>query len=92
MVVAGPHPEGMVALQGLLDPEAAVASGALMVELARRTFEAGQLPQSGGVRPQLSVIVDLDSLLGHPGAVGGDAGWAGPSAPRRVGGWPATGR
>jgi hypothetical protein len=52
-----------------------------LVELARRTFEAGQLPQSGGVRPQLNVVVDLDSLLGHPGAVGGDAGWAGPLSP-----------
>jgi hypothetical protein len=27
------------------------------------------------------VVVDLDSLLGHPGAVGGDPGWAGPLAP-----------
>ena len=27
------------------------------------------------------VIVDLDSLLGHPGAVGGEVGWAGPLDP-----------
>jgi hypothetical protein len=31
-------------------------------ELARRQLEAGQLPITGGVRPQLSVIVDLHSL------------------------------
>ena len=93
----------MVALQGLLDPEAgqtltaaldplarpATADDArsgdqrradALVELARRNLEAGQLPQTGGVRPQLNVIVDLDSLLGHPGALGGEAGGAGPLA------------
>jgi hypothetical protein len=32
------------------------------------------------MRPQLLVTVDLDSLLGRPGAVGGEAGWAGPLA------------
>jgi hypothetical protein len=61
-----------------------------LAELARRALEGGQLPQSGGVRPQLTVTVDLDSLLGRPGAVGGEAGGPGHSAPRRVGGWPAT--
>ena len=62
-----------------------------LVELARRNLEAGQLPQSGGVRPQLLVTVDLDSLLGHPGSLGGEAGAAGAAGPRRrVGGWPAT--
>jgi Domain of unknown function (DUF222) len=49
-----------------------------LAELARRALEAGQLPQTGGVRPQLNVILDLDSLLGRPGAVGGEVGWAGP--------------
>ena len=63
-----------------------------LTELARRTLEAGQLPQSGGVRPQLLVTVDLDSLVGRPGAVGVRwAGWA-RWPPRRVGDWPATGR
>jgi hypothetical protein len=54
-----------------------------LAELARRALEGGRLPQAGGVRPQLTVTVDLDSLLGHPGAVGvgGEAGWAGPLAP-----------
>jgi Domain of unknown function (DUF222) len=52
-----------------------------LTELARRNLEAGQLPQTGGVRPQLLVTVDLDSLLGHPGAVGGELGGAGSLAP-----------
>jgi Domain of unknown function (DUF222) len=96
--------EGMVALQGLLEPEAGqILLAALeplvrphdaqdsrsgdqrradaLVELARRTLEGGQLPQAGGVRPQLLVTVDLDSLLGRPGALGGEAGWVGPLAP-----------
>jgi hypothetical protein len=34
--------------------------------------------QGRWVRPQLLVTVDLDSLLGRSGAVGGDLGWAGP--------------
>src|SRR5687768_7214692 len=81
--------EGMVALQGLLEPEAGQTLVAALepltrpanaqdersgpqrradalTELARRALEGGQLPQTGGVRPQLSVIVDLDSLLGGP--------------------------
>jgi hypothetical protein len=93
--------EGMVALQGLLDPEAGQTLVAALeplarpanahdprsggqrradalTELARRHLEGGRLPQSGGVRPQLLVTVDLDSLLGHHPSLGGDAG----------GGWP----
>ena len=96
--------EGMVAVDGLLEPEAGqtllaaleplarpadthdTRSGPqrnadALAELARRHLEAGQLPQVGGVRPQLSVTVDLDSLLGHPHAVGGEIGWAGPLDP-----------
>jgi Domain of unknown function (DUF222)/HNH endonuclease len=95
----------MVAVDGLLEPEAGqtllaaleplarpanladVRSGGqrradARTELARRALEAGWLPQTGGVRPPLTVIVDLDSLQGHsPGAVGGEAGWAGPLHP-----------
>jgi hypothetical protein len=52
-----------------------------LAELARRALEAGRLPRAGGVRPQRTVTVDLDSLLGHPGAIGGEAGWAGPLDP-----------
>jgi hypothetical protein len=96
--------EGMVALQGLLEPEAGqLLLAALeplarphraddprsgdqrradaLVELARRALEAGQLPQTGGVRPQLLVTMDLDSLLGHPGALGGELGGLGSISP-----------
>jgi hypothetical protein len=94
----------MVAVNGLLEPEAGHTllaaleplarpadahdprSGAQrradgLAELARRSLEGGRLPQAGGVRPQLTVTVDLDSLLNRPGAVGGEAGWVGPLDP-----------
>jgi hypothetical protein len=96
--------EGMVAVNGLLDPEAGQTllaaldplarpanadddrSGGqrradALTELARRTLESGRLPQSGGVRPQLLVTVDLASLLGHPGGLGGDTDGVGPLDP-----------
>ena len=92
--------EGLVAVDGLLEPEAGTTllaaleplarpadaedgrSGGqrtadALTELARRALEGGQLPQTGGVRPQLLVTVDLDSLLGHPGTLGGELGGAG---------------
>jgi hypothetical protein len=95
--------EGMVAVHGLLEPEAGQTLVAALeplarptsaddprsggqrradalAELARRNLESGRLPQSGGVRPQLLVTVDLDSLLG-PDGLGGDAGWAAPLDP-----------
>jgi Domain of unknown function (DUF222)/HNH endonuclease len=52
-----------------------------LAELARRHLEAGQLPQTGGVRPQLLVTVDLDTLLGHPAGMGGEVGGAWPLDP-----------
>jgi hypothetical protein len=57
-----------------------------LTELARRSLEGGRLPRTGGVRPQLTVLVDLDSLVGHPGAVGGvtDTGPLDPEACRRL--------
>jgi hypothetical protein len=90
-----PTLEGMVALDGLLEPEAGQtllaaleplarpASAAdersggqrradALAELARRSLEGGRLPQTGGVRPQLTVLVDLDSLQGRAGSLGGD--------------------
>ena len=99
-----PTLEGMVALQGLLEPEAGqIVLAALeplarpadaadtrsgdqrradaLTELARRNLEHGQLPQSGGMRPQLLVTVDLDSLLGHHPNLGGDIGDAFPLDP-----------
>jgi hypothetical protein len=94
----------LVAVNGLLEPEAAQVIGAALeplarpadandhrsgsqrtadalTELARRALEGGGLPVTGGARPQLSVVVDLDSLLGHPGAIGGDLGGFGPLEP-----------
>jgi Domain of unknown function (DUF222)/HNH endonuclease len=96
--------EGMVAIDGLLEPEAGQSllaaleplarpadatdgrrgsqrTADALAELARRALEGGRLPRAGGVRPQLMVTVDLDSLLGRSGALGGEAGWAGPLAP-----------
>ncbi|HKQ02388.1 MAG TPA: DUF222 domain-containing protein, partial [Actinomycetes bacterium] len=96
--------DGMVALDGLLEPEAGQTllaaleplarpadaqdnrSGSqrtadALAELARRALEGGRLPQTGGVRPQLAVVVDLDSLLGRPGTLGGEVGGAGPLDP-----------
>ena len=57
-----------------------------LAELARRTLEGGRLPQTGGVRPQLLVTVDLDSLQGRPGTLGGDTtiGPLDPEACRRL--------
>jgi hypothetical protein len=96
--------DGMVAVDGLLEPEAGeIVQAALeplarpgdagdertasqrtadaLTELARRVLEAGGLPKVGGVRPQLLVTVDLDSLQGGPGSLGGELGWGGPLAP-----------
>ena len=93
----------MVAVNGLLDPEAGQTLVAALeplarptnasddrsggqrradalTELARRSLEAGRLPQTGGVRPQLTVTVDLDSLL-SPDGLGGEAGGVGPLEP-----------
>jgi hypothetical protein len=92
--------EGMVVMDGLLEPEAGqtllaaleplarpasaedTRSGGqrtadALTELARRALEGGRLPQTGGVRPQLLVTVDLDSLLGRPGSLAGDLGGLG---------------
>jgi hypothetical protein len=92
--------EGMVAVDGLLDPEAGQTlltaleplarptddeddrngwqrNADALTELARRSLEGGRLPQTGGVRPQLLVTVDLDGLLGRHGSPGGELGWVG---------------
>jgi hypothetical protein len=93
--------EGMVAVDGLLEPEAGEAVQAALAplarptgpdddrtaaqrradalgELARQALQAGRLPQGGGLRPQLTVTVELASLLAGPGSgVGGVGGWGG---------------
>jgi Domain of unknown function (DUF222) len=99
-----PTLDDMVAVKGLLEPEAGqLVRAALeplarpadaeddrngdqrnadaLAELARRSLEGGWLPKAGGVRPQLLVTIDLDSLLGNSGSRGGDTGWAGPLDP-----------
>ena len=101
----------MVAVNGLLEPEAGQTVMAALeslarpadaddprkggqrtadalTELARRALEGGRLPQAGGVRPQLLVTVDLDSLLGRPGGGRGRPGLGGAAGPRGV---PAAG-
>jgi hypothetical protein len=93
--------EGMVAIDGLLDPEAgetlltaleplarpttaddersaAQRRADALTELARRQLEGGRLPQSGGVRPQVAVTIELASLLGQAGLPGGEGAWMGP--------------
>jgi hypothetical protein len=93
--------EGMVAIDGLLDPEAgetlltaleplarpstaedersaAQRRADALTELARRQLEGGRLPQSGGVRPQVAVTIQLASLLGQAGLPGGEGAWMGP--------------
>jgi len=92
---------GMVAVDGLLEPEAgetllaaleplarptaaeddrsaAQRRADALTELARRNLEGGRLPQAGGVRPQVTVTVDLASLLGHPDLPGAEGDWVGP--------------
>jgi Domain of unknown function (DUF222)/HNH endonuclease len=91
--------DGMVALDGLLDPEAGEAARAALTplarptgpddgrsaaqrradalgELARHALQAGKLPDSGGLRPQVTVTADLASLLARHG-VGAAGGWGG---------------
>jgi hypothetical protein len=102
---------GMVAVAGVLEPEAGdLVQAALeplarphdgrddrsggqrtadaLTELARRALEGGGLPRVGGVRPQLLVTVDLDSLQGWPGRPGWGGRVGGAAGP---GGVPATG-
>ena len=99
--------DGMVAVDGLLEPEAGEAVQAVLAplarpcgpedarsaaqrradalgELARLGLRAGRLPQEGGLRPQLTVTVELGSLLAGSGGVGGSGGWGGILAPETV--------
>jgi Domain of unknown function (DUF222)/HNH endonuclease len=92
--------QGMVALHGLLDPEAGETllaaldpltrpTGAedprtaaqrradALTELARQALASGRLPDSGGLRPQVTVTVDL-AALGDRSGVPGVLGWVGP--------------
>src|SRR5215207_511398 len=58
-----------------------------LVELARRTCAAGELPARHSVRPHLSVIISLDTFLGCAGGTPtppGDLGWGGPLSAEAV--------
>jgi hypothetical protein len=91
--------DGMVAVDGLVDPEAGetVRSALLplarpagpdddrsaaqrradaLADLARQALQAGRLPRGGGLRPQVTVTVELASLLARHGP-GGTGGWGG---------------
>jgi hypothetical protein len=48
-----------------------------LVELARRSLDAGDLPDRGGERPHLAVTVPLDTAMGVRGAPGADLDWGG---------------
>jgi hypothetical protein len=92
--------DGMVAVDGLVDPEAGetVRSALLplarpagpdddrsaaqrradaLADLARQALQAGRLPRGGGLRPQVTVTVELASLLARHGGIGGTGGWGG---------------
>jgi len=48
-----------------------------LVELARRALDGGELPDRGGERPHLSVIVPLETVMGEPAVPGADLEWGG---------------
>lgn len=47
-------------------------------DLARIALDSGALPDAGGDRPHLQVVLDLPTLRAQPGAPGADLDWAGP--------------
>ncbi|HEX6674374.1 MAG TPA: DUF222 domain-containing protein [Actinomycetes bacterium] len=55
-----------------------------LADLARWALRAGDLPQEGGLRPNLTVTVDLDSLQARNGSVGGVGAWGGVLPPETV--------
>ena len=46
-------------------------------QLCQSYLDSGTLPDHGGLRPHLTVVVDLPTLLGHPGARMADLGYIG---------------
>lgn len=49
-----------------------------LAEIARRALEGGAMPESGGERPHVNVIVDLATLEARAGARAADMDWSGP--------------
>jgi Domain of unknown function (DUF222)/HNH endonuclease len=48
-----------------------------LADLAHWGLQAGRLPRGGGLRPQVTVTVELASLLAARGGPGGTGGWGG---------------
>jgi hypothetical protein len=48
------------------------------VELARRQLDQGDLPEVGGQRPHIAMIVETSTLAKQPGAPAAELEWAGP--------------
>jgi hypothetical protein len=82
-------PEGGAVLLSALTPLAAPAGpddartalqrrADALVELCRRRLDAGDLPETGGERPHLSVVVDLDTLERRQPARAAELAWTGP--------------
>ena len=61
-----------------------------LVELARRSLDQGELPEVGGVRPHVTVVVDLPTLLGQPGAPAAQLAVLARSAGTQRGDWRVT--
>ncbi len=49
-----------------------------LTELAQRAMDAGSLPESGGERAHVNLVVDLVTLEGRTGARAADLDWSGP--------------
>jgi len=49
-----------------------------LVELARQQLDRGELPEVGGQRPHLSVIVEVSTLAKQPGSPAAELDWGGP--------------
>ncbi len=84
-------PEGAAVLRTALDPFTAPAPSTAdgpdprsparraadaLVELARRALTAGDLPDAGGLRPQVTLTMTLSDLRGQTGT--GQLDWGGP--------------
>jgi hypothetical protein len=61
----------------LRSPARRAADG--LIELARRALQTGDLPDTGGQRPQVTITLDWDTLRNQIGAA--ELGWGGPITP-----------
>lgn len=80
-----PDGHGLEWLRGKLDTESAAILKAALVELARRSLAAGDLPDIGGERPHVTITLPLAALLAGVGAATlDDGGRLSPAAARRI--------